>query len=262
MAKRMFSKLSALESQSGQQSELTHSDKKLLVAMLARRDALFYPWRWSQSRGENYHEIVRRQKEYLSGEMGLPVKATGKGDWKTASERRQRLIDAGLLSASHSGGQVVTMFLAAKGEAIARALVDWVATFDECLPVLHRLFELTGGEPNKAIRESLLWQYPCVGSPQEWNHLTDRILPALTAGVVRATSDTVGRIAYSIVAESPIPEQASVTLQAEPWASDAYLAMFNAERASLEQCEPRNTLEVWIPLPATGWGEHYEEPKQ
>ena len=253
----MFSKLAALEAASGQQSELTHADKKLLVSLLGRRDAMMWPWRWSLAMSDRFPEIVRRQKEYLSGEAGLPVKAQGRADWKTSSERRQRLIDAGMVAGVSSGGQVLSLFLTLKGEAVARALVAWVATLDECTPVLRRLFDLSGGKPNVPIRESMVWQNPCTGNPQDWNYLTERILPALTAGVVRATSCTQGRISYSIVAGATIPEQVSVDQQAEEWASDLYLSTFNAERASLESCVARNGLEIWIPLPATGWGSHY-----
>ena len=157
---------------------------------------------------------------------------------------------------------MLSLFLTLKGEAVARVLVAWVATFQESVPVLKWLSDLAGGVANKPIRESMLWQHSCVGDPQDWNYLTERIMPAITAGVVLATSCTVGRIAFSIVAEAKIPEQVSSDLQAEEWASDLYLSAFNAERRSLESCEARNSLEVFIPLPATGWGEHFEEQKQ
>lgn len=258
MPKRLNTRLQSLEAATGSGSDLVHDDRRLLVGLLGRRDALFWPWRWTQTIRDQFPELMARQREYLSGVAGLPVKAAGKADWKTSSDRRQRLIDGGLLTATHSGGQVTTVFLAPKGEAVARSLVSWVATFGESLPVLRRMISLSGGKPNVPIRESMLWEHSCVGNPQDWNARTEMILPAITAGVVRASSDTGGRIAYSLTPPA-WPARVDVDEPAAEWAADYYLEVFNASRASLESVEPRNGLEVWIPLPATGWGEHYRE---
>lgn len=259
MSKRLNTRLQSLEAATGGGADLGHDDRRLLVALLARRDSLFWPWRWTQTIRDQFPELMARQREYLSGVAGLPVKAAGKADWKTSSDRRQRLIDSGLLSAVHAGGQVLSVFLTPKGEAVARALVGWVYTFVESLPSIAFLSLAAGGRVNVPVRESVVWQHPCVGNPQNWNARTERILPAITAGVVRATSDTCGRIAYSLIAGWRPPEIVSVDEPAADWASDLYLSTFNAARASLESVEPRNGLEVWVPLPATGWGEHYTE---
>lgn len=257
MSKRLHARLNSLESTNSIDCDLTGPDKKLLVGILAKRDALLWPWRWQQRLSDKMPEIVRRQKEYLSGTQGILSKAEGTS-WKTISDRRQRLIAAGLLSAAVSGGQVTSVFLTPKGESLARGLVYWLATFSESTTVLQRLLELSGGKANKPIRESILWDHPCIGSPVDWHHKTEMALPLLTAGVVRATSDTYGRIAYSIVAGAIIPEPEvpiDLNQQHEEAFSDLYLAAFNTERASLESCVVRNGLEIHIPLPGSGWGE-------
>lgn len=253
MQKRLFTRLKSLESSANQRSDLDQADRRLLISALGRRDALFWPHRFQPHRAAEWGEILQRQREYSSAEVGLAVKAQGRGDWKSASERRQKLIDGGYLSAIQTGRQVQSVFLTATGEAEARALVGWLAVFHESIDILQRLYELSGRRMNVPVRESALWDHPCTGAPHDWNHLTERVLPLLTSGTVRATSDSVGRIAYSLIAEAAIPESVATETQAEEWASNLYLATFNRERKSLESVDIRNGLEVAIPLPSTGW---------
>ena len=187
------------------------------------------------------------------------MKAEGQ-NWKVTSARRQRLIQFGMLSGIVAGGQITSVFLTHRGEAIARNLVGLrLATFwTEGLGVAARLYKLAGERTNIPVRESVLWEQPCVGSPSSWDYITESIMPAITSGIVRATSDSEGRICFSIVAGAGIPENVTVDVQAEDWADDLYVKTFDRERRTLESAEPRDSSELYIPLPASGWGQHYQ----
>jgi hypothetical protein len=253
--KRLKSRLAALEAQQAASTAATRSEASLLVGILARRDALFWPWRWTIGSQVPTAEIRQRQREYLSGVAGIAAKADGRGDWKNAHELRQSLIGRGWITATHSGGQVTSVFLTAEGEATARALVgDRLHTVETAMPVFIYLKILSERTSCRAVRESVLFNRDCVGNPNDWDHLTEHLLPFLTAGLVEATSDTQGRAAYTPVDGSPVVESIAVAVDADPTFDDAYATAFNAERAALSTVEPRDPSAITIPLPATGWG--------
>lgn len=226
----------------------------MLVSILARRDALFWPWRWQIGSNFPLPEIRRRQKEYLAGQVGIAAKADGRDAWKDAHAARQNLVACGHITATHSSGQVQSTFLTPLGEAYARALVgDRLHTFEQAKPVLFWLRELSTQTPVRAVRESVLFCRELVGDPADWEELTDMILPLLTCGVVKADTDTQGRAAYTPT-DTPEPTEAEVSVSVDPEADAIYLAAYQSERTVLATATPRDGSEICIPLPATGWG--------
>lgn len=262
MNRKLRDRLSKLESPQG--AELSRSDHMLLVSILGRRDAMFWPWRFQQHDRTPHPEIRRRQREYLAGQIGIAVKADGRAAWKDASATRQRLITTGMITANHASGQVQSVFLTPLGEAYARKLVgDRLETYQGAWPWLVTLILRSKQTSCSAVRESVLFDIEGVGDPTSWNHYTEMMLPLLTAGVVEANSDTQGRAVYT---PKPIdaPEAITVDITADPDFDDACVEAFNSERQVLATVEPRDPHEVYIPLPATGWGWpiHFEEANQ
>jgi hypothetical protein len=260
--KRLKSRIDALEAATATNS-LDISEAKSLVQILARRDAHFWPWRFQIHSRTPFTEIRQRQREYLSGQTGVTIKADGAHQWKEAAELRQRLIASGLINAVHSSGQVQSVFLTAKGEAIARGLVGcrlW--TFQRARPLLAVLRIRSEESSVRAVRESMLFGIDGVGDPADWNGWTEMILPLLTCGIVAANSDTQGRACYTPVDEVPEPPEIVVSIAADPDADELYISTFNNERAVLETLEPRDPHEVFVPLPATGWGWQCHFPQE
>jgi len=253
--KRLNTRLDALE-RAQNTNELAAPEKKLLVQILGRRDSLFWPWRYSRGSNIPFCEIRTRRKEYLSGVVGTAVKADGAGQWKSSHELRQRLIAAELVTAAYGGGQVTSVFLTAKGEAIARALVGTrLHQFHESgVIILARLRHLSAQTKVRAVRESALWGHEHLGSPSDWDHLTEMVLPCLTAGLVQADSDTQGRVCFTPVDGIDEPHEIQVDMKSDEVMDALYLKSFASELAVLSSMEPRDPHEVYIPLPATGWG--------
>jgi hypothetical protein len=252
MSKRLNTKLDAIEQQTGTDGSLSPAAKTLLVQILARRDSLYWPWRWTLTYRPPHCEIKLRQREYREGIAGIAAKASGAGDWKHAHSLRNELIAAGMTTAVRSGGQITSQFLMALGEATGQALVgNYLATFhDEGSEVLARLKALVDETGVSAVAECILWGRPCFGDPSEWDYLTERILPCITAGVVRVEQDTVGRVVYIPVDDVPEPEKIDVTVEPDPHFLQVYLKAWSDERSVLERCEPRDPDEVFVPNPA------------
>ena len=246
---RLATRLKSIE---GPSAELTRSELLLLVSLLARRDSLFWPWRFQASHKLPYCEIRLRQREYMAGTQGLMAKASGREQWKDLHFTRQKLIASGFVSANHSGGQVTSLFLTSLGEATARSLVgERLHSCDDI--VVRAVFQfLLLKYEGKPVRESVLFLRDCIGVPTDWDGLTEMVLPLLTAGVVRCDSDTIGRVAYTPT-EVSLPSLVAVAVESHWDFDDAYCQSFNAERKHLETVEPRDSDEVYIPLPATGW---------
>ncbi len=252
---RLTTRLDALESDNPE-GGITRDEQLLLCQLLGRRDALYWPWRFQMKSRTPFAEIRRRQKEYLSGEIGLNAKAEGKGKWKEIHFMRQRLIGMGLIKANHSGGQVTNVFLTALGEATARAMVGArLHTLNDEGPLIIREMLKRYGE---VVREGTLFGLPCVGSPTDWDDMTEMVLPLLTAGIVSCGSETRGRACYRLVTED-MPETPTVDVACDPDFDHLYIMAFDGERLVLESTEPRDPHEIWIPLPETGWGFDYEQ---
>lgn len=255
MAKKLSTRLAALEAASNT-GDLTAVESALLVTILARRDAMFWPWRFQIHSKTPFTELRLRQREYLSGAAGVTVKADGKDNWKDAHAMRQSLIAAGMITATHSGGQVQSVFLTATGEAVARGLVgSRLHSFHESgVLVLARLRQLSAATSVRAVRESVLWNRDCSGCPDDWNGLTELILPCLTCGIVEASSDAEGRACYTPIDSIPEPGEINVDVQAVDEMDSLYVRTCNNERTVLETLEARDPHEVFVPMPATGWG--------
>lgn len=259
---RLSTRLEALERPTA--AGLTPDGGKLLVSVLGRRDALFWPWRFELHSSIPYAEIRTRQREYLAGTIGVAAKADGANQWKAAMNTRALLISAGLCTATLASGQVQSLFLTQMGEATARALVgDRLATFDHRRELLLMLLKLLSeSTPVKAVRESVLFGQELHGCPDGLEHLTDEMLPLLTAGCVVADSDTEGRACYTPT-DVPPPERIAVDVAAVDQYDQIYLTAFKSERVALKKTEPRDSSAIVIPLPATGWGWpiHFEEAR-
>ena len=253
--RRLKSRLDRLSAATG--DDITRADERLLVSVLARRDSLFWPWRLTLATRPPMAEIRRRQRSYLTGAEGIAAKADGRSAWKDAHAARQRLIAAGLVTATHSSGQVQSMFLTARGEALARSLVgDRLHTIEAARPILTYLRIASAQTAVRAVRESVLFNRECVGNPEDWSEFTEWVLPLLTSGLVEATCDAQGRACYIPVDNIAVPEAAEIATptQADPDFDDCYVSAFNAERHVLQNAEPSDPSEIFLPLPATGWG--------
>ena len=249
--RRLNTRLDALESRSS--DDLSHADKLLLVGLLAKRDALFWPHRLTFDHKTPYDEIRERQKEYLSGVSGIAIKADGKGQWKAAYATRQRLIASGMISATHSSGQVTSVFLTPRGEAVARKLVG--ARLHDCKSakrVFIMLLLKTKTTGKAIVRESMLFDRKCNGDPSDWNDDTEQVLPFLTSGVVLAIPDTVGRVLYRPIEGIEFPPEFELSIESSDEFDSHYLKTFEDDRQMLESVESRNPNELYIPCPACG----------
>jgi hypothetical protein len=246
---RIRTRLAELERSNG---VVDIGDNQLLVTLLARRDALFWPHRHG---GDSRLGIIQRQRQYLDGSVGIASKSDGKSNWKPMHEARQRLIAAGFVDALHSRGQVSSMFLTASGEATARALVG------------SRLFSLRESlicyvmlSTDSWTSESQMFGENLLGDSSSWDYLTEIILPCLTSGLVQCNSDNVGRVGYKKTSRELPPDPPSVDVECDDSMDAVYIAAFNSERSSLQQCIPSDNNEVFIPISASGLGVY--EPTQ
>jgi len=252
--KRLKSRIDALEQQTSGGGGVSMPAKKMLVEILARRDALFWPWRVTRNVQPPICELRIRQREYLSGTTGIAAKGSGnQSDWKTAHELRRQLIAAGMLTSTSSGGQITSLFLTRTGEAIASRLVgDRLADGRQSM-LAFLLLETLTDDRGTPIRESVLLGVPSHGNPEDWADELEVMLPLLTSGCVRSTPDTVGRVLFSFTKgdRPPEPVAVAVDVAAEPWADDVYIAAFNSERHMLENVDPRDPSECFIPIGAS-----------
>lgn len=255
--KHLNTRLDALETQAGADGELSGLSKTLLVGILGRRDALFWPWRFSPHSCPPFPEIRQRQREYLAGTSGVSARADGRSQWKSAHEIRQRLAAAGMLRAVGANGETVSVILTSRGEAVARALVgDRLFTVERARAwrVMLQILTEAHGAP---IRESVLFGHPCTGSPTDWESHVEPMLPLLAAGLVVADSDTVGRALFTLVDGVELPEAVAVDVQPEDGFDEIYLVAFNNERAVLAAAEPRDPSEIYLPIGASS---HWPAP--
>lgn len=252
--KKLSTRLSELEQTADVGIELSDSEKTMLVSILAKRDALFWPWRWSLGHQPPIVEIRNRQRDYLAGQVGIAAKADGRLQWKDTHHIRQRLVAAKMVTATHSSGQVQSLFLTALGEETARRLVGdrlytlaspEVTTLYAAI-LLHRLVH------DAPIRESELFGCIGVGDPSQWDAETEIALPLLAVGIVRAETDTIGRIVYVVNDDAELKDAPTVDhITAEERWEDVYLRAFDDERNVLRSAEPRDADEIFIPHSAT-----------
>lgn len=250
--RKISSRIELLEQDST--AELSYRAFEELTKLLARRDALFYPWRY-QTGLKGWTEIHLRQRQYLNQQEGLRLKADGKQDWKVVAEVRNVLMLHGLLDAKKTSGQVTSLFITAKGAALVHHLFPFLVSLVESQIVYRRALAFNQ-EVNAAIWENYLFGDPqatwMVGSPTQWNHLTDQVLPLLAVGAMRAVSCTQGRIFYRAEPDYQFPKPYCFDLQPIPELEDIYFDTFNAERLYLDSVDNRKPAEVGpIPIPAS-----------
>ncbi len=248
----------------------------MLVELLAKRDALFWPWRDSQKGAALYRGAVRkRQVEYLQGALGFAAPATGKDSWKDAYQQRGQLIAGGLATAIRSGGEITALRLTPQGEADARALVGprlkTLADGDVQAIYAYNVARMEDGNPwlgclhpdrsGAFVSETaaFLSDTELTGNPSQWDYLTELMLPLLVAGYMMANNDLQGRVYYAVVPKPQAKPEPLVTVAElpQPPAServavarfdDLYVDTFNAERDALTKLE---SFDLVIPVPAT-----------
>jgi hypothetical protein len=245
MASRLHSRLNRIESQ--KPVKMTLDAQRLLVSLLGRRDALFWPWRCV---GSHRASIAKMQREYLSGSLGMMARSQGENNWKAAHHTRNELVAAGLCKATVAGGQITGLTLTTKGESDARALVGDRLSHGEFAEVLVDLIRERADRYGKWCSESALFQIEGVGDPATWQHLTELVLPMLVAGVAVANSDTCGRVYYSVVDDVEIPTPQYSELDADEAFDSLYIKAFDDERATLSTLDDADG-EIVIPISVT-----------
>lgn len=270
---RLTNRIAKLERQ--QSPESVDCDS-MLVELLAKRDALVYPWRTPRSNErlslQARGAIRQRHIDYIDGRIGFTARASGKDAWKDAYQQRAQLISSGLATAIRSGGEVVSLRLTPEGESDARALVgsrlstlrniDSLTILRRCISRQSEMSQWgpTARGPARYMCEHLIFglDEPLSGNPTDWEHLTELVLPMITANLMQAASDSHGRIYYSLtyndegkalVELNDIPLPPISTRQADPKLDDLYLNIFGSERNALENLESN---ELVIPLPCSG----------
>ena len=223
---------------------------RLLVELVGRRDALFWPWRDAT----NALAVVQRRRAYLAGAEGIAVRADGRAAWKPSHEARRELIDAGWATARFASGQVSSLFVTEAGDAICRATIgDLAGPLDSLLP-LARL-RTHAGKPFGGrvwVAEADLFDLPPdADNPRDWDHHTGRLLPALVRGWADSRCDSYGRVYYSPATDVDLPELVDSDEPEHPDAWDWYLSAFRAERDALRIAEPIDPAEIVVPLPAS-----------
>jgi hypothetical protein len=250
MVSRLHSRLNRIEAD--KPTAMTVDARKLLVSLLGRRDALFYPWRCI---GNHRGSIARMQREYFSGKLGMMARSQGESNWKAAHHTRNELIAAGQCTATIAGGQVTGLRLTLKGESDARSLVGDRLSLGEFAEVLVEWINERFDRPfcsRNWCSESALFNLPNhgAGDPASWQHLTELVLPLLVVGAVKANCDAWGRVYYSVVDDAEIPTPQYSELDAVESFDSLYIKAFNDERSTLSKLDDSDG-EIVIPIPCT-----------
>ena len=250
---RIATRLAKLEDSTGSK-ELSVESLRLLVSLLGRLDALWWPFRTHT--GSYRAEIRRMQLEYLSGTGCLRAASQGETNWKAAHHARNELIGAGLANASLSGGQVVGLRLTARGLADAIAMVGdrlqrLVNRPTLTLLVILRKFEGCSHSAKWMLENNLFGADVCKGTnPSDWDHAIEYLLPLLRCGLIESTSDLWNRCYFMAVDGVDIQDEPTSKMQAQPWADSAYVSAFNSERDALLRCECLDG-GIYIPMRCT-----------
>jgi hypothetical protein len=246
---RLETRIRNLESQSPPDDTLSPRSRTELVRLVGRLDALFLPWRVSVTDSKHLRSqvvILRRQQAYRNQTEGIELRAVGASDWRVAQETRRELITLGLVHPVSSNGQTVGLTITPKGDSLARSLVG-LKTCADCRWTLERLRKLQA--ERSPVHERRLWGEDCVGDPLAWSHLEEGVLPLLSAGLVEATSSSVGEITYRATDIEITPT--SIDVVADAALEACYFDSFNLERMQLAESED-DTGEIYIPTPAFG----------
>jgi hypothetical protein len=250
MTRRIRNRLFDLEIQTNSMDQaLSAAAVKMLVEILAKRDALFHPWRVSIATPrhlESMPAILARQRAYRDRTEGIMVKADGRRNWKLAHATRLELVSSRMVDPISSGGQITSMVLSPMGQAYARAVVGCLQSFDDASLLLERLERLE--KERRPVSESRLFGQELSGDPSDWEPWTEAMLPLIVDGAVDATSDTEGRIYYSSTGRSVPAEIQRFDIEPFDDAVEWYGQAFAQERMLLDSLES-DSGEVFIPLP-------------
>lgn len=230
--------------------------ERLLIVILARRDAMFWPHRLLKN--DAACAVRERRQEYVSGAYGISLKASGSFRWKSAERERNYIIENGWARGVYSGGQTTSLILTPAGEARARAMVgDRLSTIATAKPLIERLERLKTSPDGMDYfgeawtSESELFEIPCYGSSEDWDHKTETILPALIAGLVTSNWSSAGHVWYSLKHGYEIPEIVESEGKSDPDWDDLYITTANSEWQSIDGWKPKRSCDVWIPLPVS-----------
>ena len=250
--KAKVAKLSAAKSGGSQSREAD----LMLVSLLGRRDALYWPWRTGEC---NQWEVEKARRRYKDGSHGITFRAQGRSDWKASHYLRNQLIDSGVVTANYKNGQVSSLFLTDQGEADARAMVgSRLMVAWQVADVMRAALETFDGRligPFKWVSEVALFgsvdSVKKSYSPDDFYDYMEQLLPLVIVGCVRVQSDTLGALYYAWQEGAPIPPP--VESQREPSRDFevAYIAAFNSESSVLSKIVC-NDGGITIPLTRTG----------
>jgi hypothetical protein len=221
------------------------AEMRMLIEIVARRDALFVPWRTPVRDPicQRFAAIRQKQVDYLSGARGVNAKASGRSEWKDFHHVRNGLIARAWAIPTTSGGQTTSLLITELGDAIAQLAISKHHTTVEDAAIYLAMIRRYG-----SLSESTLLQRELIGDPTQWASLSEMMLPLLVRGLIVASSDSQGRLFYSAGPGEPTPTL-TVNQAVLPWAFDAYFAAYHAERLSLESVK-HDGGEVFIPIPA------------
>ena len=226
--------------------EVDHDDElRMLIDIVARRDALFTPWRTpiNDPVCQRYPAILARQADYLAGGRGITAKASGKSEWKDIHFLRRSLIDRGWAVATSANGQITSLIVSEHGDAIAQAAIS--KTHDTVADGLPYFAMLRRYGP---LSESTLNRQELHGNVSEWASFTELLMPFLVRGLIVASSDTQGRLFYAAGSADPVTPP-MVSQDVKEWAFGAYFSAYHSERLSLESITHEGA-EVYVPVPA------------
>ena len=251
MAVRITSRLKILE-ESKAGAELSGKAERLLVSLLARFDALWWPFRTHY--GSYRAEVRRLHREYLAERGGLRAASQGERNWKADHHVRNELI-ASRLASPNMSGQVTDLRLTPQGIADARAMVgSRLSTLNSpasiaAFIILER-FEGCEHSGKWMIENKLFGDAVSGDNPAAWNDHTELLLPLLSCGAVESTSDLWNRVYYRAVPNFGLPTEPPSEATEQPWADGAYIRAFDAERAALQRltCDDGG---IFIPMRCT-----------
>jgi hypothetical protein len=222
---------------------------RMLVDIVARRDAMFWPWRdYKNATGQAaYVAILELQRGYLSRSVGIEARASGEREWKQAHYNRRKLVELGYATAARARSQITGLYITERGDAVARAIISGSALLPYQTAIIYEVLSRRG-----TLSESKLFGRELYGDPSAWDDLTELCLPLLHRGMIKASFDTVGRVFYGF-ALSDWPEVETSDEPVRDWAEAFYWQSYNAERQRLDSLTYDGP-EVYIPLPASSVG--------
>lgn len=245
MKSKLHRRLSKLE----QTESLSQGSSEMLVSLLGKLDALFWPCRFADASW--LPSLIELRRNYLSRAQGLGASAEGREAWKAAHRHRSELIKQGYAIAVTSSSQVTGLRLTPIGEVTARHLLD-IPTRAAAPWMQERL---SGGFRylnRQWVSESELYRLGELhGDSSQWDRLTEFVAPWLTCGAVDCRADLRGRVYYSWneIDIEPEPEPVSSLPEViEPLS--IYSRAFQSEIVRFRSLE--SSCEVVIPMRCGG----------